>query len=144
LRERAEDIPLLAHHFLRQYAAEHHKALHGYTPDAISRLAAHDWPGNVRELEHVVQRAVVLSTGARIGRDDLTIGESAAPPAAGLREEKARVVERFEVGYLERLLAAHEGNLTQAARSAGKNRRAFFELLRKHGIDAGRFRARLP
>lgn len=146
LRERRADVPALALHFARKCAQSAGRPEVELTPAALRRLAAHDWPGNVRELEHVIDRAVLLATGTVVGAEELGLGDdSAAPPADedSFRVAKARLVADFERGYLERLLRAHRGNVSQAASAARKNRRAFFELMRKHQIEPGRFRGAL-
>ena len=136
LRERREDIPLLAHHFLAKYAAEFKKPVMDFSADVIPALVCYDWPGNVRELEHVVERAVALSEQAVIGRTDIVlphVGTSA--PQDSFQEAKAKVVALFERTYIADLLLAHQGNITRAARAARKNRRAFWQLMHKYGID---------
>ncbi len=143
LRRRPEDVPLLARHFLARYGAELGRPAAELSDEAMHALLVHDWPGNVRELEHVVQRALVLSQErSRLGLEGCLLPTS--EPGSGpmsFREAKARVVARFEKGYLERSLAAHDGNISRAARASQKNRRAFFELIKKHGIDVERFRS---
>jgi DNA-binding NtrC family response regulator len=97
----------------------------------------HAWPGNVRELMHLLERAVLMAAGTQIERHDLAL--SVAPSttdAASMRGAKQRLVQDFERGYITQLLAEHGGNITHAATAAGKNRRAFFALMRKHGINA--------
>ncbi len=142
LRERSEDIPLLTKHFLERYAAQTGQPVKELSDEAMQSLLAYDWPGNVRELEHVVQRAVVLSEESQhIGLAETQLpGFEDTCKLPSFREAKARVVERFEKRFLESALAAHGGNISRAARAAQKNRRAFFELIRKHGIDVERFR----
>ncbi len=143
LRERREDVPLLARHFLRRHAEELGQPCRDFTAEALEALQAYGWPGNVRELEHVVERAVVLSGDrARIEAAAIDLpqaGRGPAPPQP-FQEAKARAIARFERSYLEELLATFGGNITRAARAARKNRRAFWELIRKHAIDARRFR----
>jgi two-component system response regulator GlrR len=145
LRERRGDVPALALHFARKCAQGAGRAEVALTPAALRRLAAHDWPGNVRELEHVIDRAVLLATGVVVGAEDLGLGDSVPPPVGddSFRAAKARLVADFERGYVERLLHAHRGNVSQAASAARKNRRAFFELMRKHQIEPDRFRGAL-
>jgi DNA-binding NtrC family response regulator len=139
LRERAEDIQLLARHFLAKYAAEFDKPALSFSSAALELLLHHKWPGNVRELEHVIERTVALSEGEVIEDYDLNLprGEILAQPTS-LREAKAL----FERAYIEELLVAHNGNISKAARAAQKNRRAFWELIRKHQIDVNCFRAK--
>ena len=148
LRERREDIPLLARHFLRKHAGERRPP--ALSPQTLDVLLGYEWPGNVRELEHVLERAVVLAPDEEV-LDERHIalprppGPAAAPPAAeSFRDAKARVVAEFEESYLRKLLCVHDGNISGAARAAGKNRRAFWELIRKHGIDPRRFRGGPP
>jgi two-component system response regulator GlrR len=143
LRERREDIPMLAEYFLTRFASEYGKPVRGFSPDAMQRLVLHDWPGNVRELEHVVARAVVLAISSVIKGKEITLAPSQEiPQQESFQTMKDRVVEQAERTYLRSLLIAHDGNITRAAEAAQKNRRAFFELLRKHNIDAREFKAR--
>ncbi len=136
LRDRIEDIPALACNFLERFAEQYRKAVRGFTPEAIQRLFQHDWPGNVRELENVVERATVNAEHSRIQPDDISLQTSQVPSDAtdSFRVLKARTVSRFERSYIQGLLLAHDGNISRAARAARKNRRAFWELIRKHGI----------
>jgi DNA-binding NtrC family response regulator len=137
LRERREDIPVLARHFLAGYAAEFGKEARDFTVEAVGALTLYDWPGNVRELQHVVERAVVLSEGRVVGADALALPCAAAPRPRpeSFKDVKARVVAQFEKSYLLETLLACDGNITKAAQLARKNRRAFWQLIRKHGID---------
>ncbi|OWQ45453.1 hypothetical protein CDL60_19585 [Roseateles noduli] len=142
LRERAEDIPTLAMRFLDQFAAEHQRPTLGLSPQAMRCLVSYDWPGNVRELKHVIERAVLMSGTATLHVDDLQLpADGAWMTPESFRAAKSRIVDAFERNYIERLLAVCHGNITQAARLAKKNRRALFELIRKHGISPERFRA---
>ncbi|MEO8525987.1 MAG: sigma-54 dependent transcriptional regulator [Caldimonas sp.] len=142
LRERRSDIALLAQHFMRRFSERHGRRIAAFSPRALERLIAHDWPGNVRELQHAIERAVLLARGPTLGVSDVEIdGAGPAESAdATFRAAKDRVVRQFERGYIERLLASCGGNVTHAALQAGKNRRAFFELMRKHDIAAAPFR----
>jgi DNA-binding NtrC family response regulator len=104
---------------------------------------SHKWPGNVRELEHVIERAVLLSTGPLLRELDIEVGN---PPRAdseddSFRAAKTRVVQEFERGRIEQLLKLHGGNVTRAAAAARKNRRAFIALMRKYNIASDAFRA---
>jgi DNA-binding NtrC family response regulator len=145
LRERMADVPVLAEHFLALSLREGQHALDSIASAAIARLMAWHWPGNVRELKHAVDRAALLAAGPVLQAADLDLGPAAtASPAAaaeGFNAAKARAVRDFERHYIERTLAEAGGNIAQAARLARKHRRAFFELLRKHEIDAARFRS---
>ena len=142
LRERVEDVLPLACHFAKLASRRFGKHVEGVGADARAKLLAHDWPGNVRELRHVIERAVLLSEGRQLCVADIEVDTAASCESPeSFRDAKARVVDRFERSYLEGLLAAHQGNVTRAACVAKKNRRALFELIRKHGIDPSRYRA---
>jgi two-component system response regulator GlrR len=142
LRDRREDIPALALLFLRQFAAKHERQVSVLSPQTVQRLLVHDWPGNVRELQHLIERAVLFASGPVLlaGDLDLTGTVESGPGAESFRAAKAQVVRQFERSYIEQVLASAAGNITHAARAAKKNRRAFFALVRKHGIELERFR----
>ena len=141
LRDRKEDIPLLASHFLRKHAIEFKKEVTGFTSEAMQTLMVYDWPGNVRELEHVVERTVLFSEHSVIKESDIMLPQQEAPACrASFREAKRKAVADFEKNYIEELMIAHQGNITKAARGAQKNRRAFWELIRKHRIDVQAFK----
>ena len=141
LRERRDDIPMLAEHFRVKYASAFSKLVTGFNEPAQRLLTRYDWPGNVRELEHAVERAVALCDRPVIGEADLDLPNAATNSAdASFRQAKATAVAEFERTYLQSLLLACQGNITEAARVARKNRRAFWELLRKHHIDAREFK----
>ena len=143
LRQRPEDIPLLAAHFLEKHASDENQAA-SLSPDALAALSVHDWPGNAREVENVMIRASRLCRDGRIEIDDLQLpaARRAAPTDhrsfQALKEENVR---NFEHNYLRRLMATHEGNVTRAARTAGKDRRELGKLLKKHLIDPRTFHA---
>jgi two-component system response regulator GlrR len=137
LRQRREDVMLLARHFAVKHAARFHRPKREFSADAIQKLLGHHWPGNIRELENVVGAAVALCDGPLIRASDLLIaGDHTAASPASFREAKAQVISEFEREYIMRLLRCCDGNVSQAARVAGKNRRAFWELIRKYRIDA--------
>jgi two-component system response regulator GlrR len=141
LRHRKLDIPVLAQHFLRKYAAEFDKPVKEFSAAALQLLTAHDWPGNVRELEHAIERAVALSEQATIDCTDLSLPKrTEGEPAESFQKAKAKAIAQFEQAYLQDLLMAHQGNITRAARAAQKHRRAFWQLLRKHAINPADFR----
>ncbi len=142
LRDRREDIAVLAQHFVRHFAQEFKRHVSGITPAALQLLAAHDWPGNVRELKHVIERAVLMSSSPALLPGDIEIesDQPTMPSDTSFRSAKSRVVRNFERGYLEQMLSACCGNVTQAAKAAKKDRRAFFELMRKYDIEPKQFR----
>ena len=144
LRARATDITLLAAHFLARYAERYGRSRIRLTPAARRKLFAHSWPGNVRELEGVLHRAVVFSSGPIVDAGDIDL--PAADPAATagritLRTARGVAVHEADQMYLERLLAEHRGNVSQAARASGSDRRTLQRLLCKHGIARSSFLA---
>jgi DNA-binding NtrC family response regulator len=138
LRERRGDILLLAHDFLEKQAAITDRRPKKLSLAALNRLLSHSWPGNVRELQNVLTRAIVLSDRDSIEPSDLDLPEdSLSAEEQSFQAMKSRAVQRFERDFLATVLQAHDGNITHAAFAAKKNRRAFWQLLRKHGLLAG-------
>jgi two-component system response regulator GlrR len=136
LRDRHEDIPLIARHFLNKYATEFDKQITGFTSEAMQILMLSDWPGNVRELEHVIERSVLFSEQTFIRETDIILpSQKDTACRKPFKEAKVNVINEFERSYIEKLLIAHQGNITKAAQGAQKNRRAFWQLIRKHQID---------
>ncbi len=141
LRERREDIPLLVHHFLEKFAAEYNRPVISLPRDTTRRLVLYDWPGNVRELEHFIQRVVMLSEQETSSAPDIALPPlTAVSSPESFKQAKAKIIREFEKIYIQRLLVAHQGNITKAAEAARKNRRAFWQLIRKHQIDVHRFK----
>jgi transcriptional regulator with PAS, ATPase and Fis domain len=138
LRERRGDILLLTHDFLEKQAALAETQPKNLSLAALNRLLSHSWPGNVRELQNVLTRAIVLSDHDSIEPSDLDLPEDdPATEEQSFRAMKSRAVQRFEHDFLATVLRAHHGNITRAAFAVKKNRRAFWELLRKHGLLTG-------
>jgi two-component system, NtrC family, response regulator GlrR len=136
LRERLEDVPLLARHFIDKHGDELDRAVKDISPSALQKLMSYDWPGNVRELENVIERAVVFSTESLIDVEDIYLPEGeACLDAKSFKEAKSKIVSLFEKKYIQDLLSVHQGNISRSAKAAQKNRRAFWELIRKHKID---------
>jgi len=141
LRQRREDIPLLADHFLAKYADEFNRSVSGLSQPAMQKLILYDWPGNVRELENSIERAVMLTETECIRELDIILPHAEAGVAGeSFQQSKAKIINQFERTYIQSLMVAHRGNIAQAARAAKKNRRAFWELIRKHNIDVRSFR----
>ena len=141
LRERSTDILLLANHFLAQYATRLNSRAVAFSPEAERKLLLYRWPGNVRELEHVIERIVVLSTNEVIEADEIVLsGEDNNLTRLSFQEMKRKVISQFETDYIQSLLTAYRGNISQAAQAAQKERRTFWELVRKHKIDVQKFR----
>jgi DNA-binding NtrC family response regulator len=130
LRERREDVPLLAAHFLRQHAQRYRKPLAAFEPAAMQALLDYPWPGNIRELDHAVERAVLLASGERLGAGDLALGgvRDASPR---LEEMSLEEVERY---LMQKTLARCDGNVSQAAKALGLSRSAFYRRLQKHRL----------
>jgi len=136
LRQRQGDMVLLARHFLAKFAEDLGKPVPEFSSEALHLLLAYSWPGNVRELEHTIERVVAMSEEIVIGEADLTLFTSLRVPwHATFRQAKERAITQFEEVYIKEVLLAHGGNISKAAQAAGKNRRAFWQLMRKHGIE---------
>lgn len=141
LRDRSHDILLLARHFLDQYAAKLNSPARDFSPDAGRKLMLYSWPGNVRELEHVVERVVVLCPERIIQEHHIVFpGENNQLGQLSFQEMKANVIARFETNYIQNLLIAYQGNISKAARAAQKERRTFWQLVRKYKIDVTKFK----
>jgi DNA-binding NtrC family response regulator len=135
LRQRPDDIILLARHFVAKYVARFKQPQREFSLDAIQKLITYHWPGNIRELENAVGAAVALCDGPLICARELQLAAEQVQFPASFREAKAQMVSEFEREYIVRMLGSCDGNVSEAARAAGKNRRAFWELMRKHRID---------
>jgi two-component system response regulator GlrR len=156
LRERKDDIVPLLEHFLKKYGEHMKKEVKGLTPEALRKLMMHDWPGNVRELENTVEYAVAMTQSDMVTDDYILQGRSATTeriptlaqepteePGGGLRPLKdAR--DAFERDYLIQVLSMTEGNVSQAAKLAGKYRADFYDLLKKHDLNAHEFKKSKP
>jgi two-component system, NtrC family, response regulator HydG len=147
LRERREDVPVLAAHFIAHFAERHGKRMRGMSEGARRALLAHDWPGNVRELRNALERAVVLSENEEISEADLpaqVVGSGAhlRPSEAALAdlpfvEARNRAVEGFERAFLAAALERHGGNVSRTARALGVHRQSLQKMLRRHGLSGG-------
>jgi DNA-binding NtrC family response regulator len=134
LRERREDIPLLAGHFLSRWSSRYRKALSGFTPKALSAMLAYAWPGNVRELDHAVERAVLMVQGANIDVGDLSLAPHRSVTAAGAAGLEEMSLEGVESILIRKALARASGNVSQAAEALGLSRGALYRRMEKHGI----------
>jgi DNA-binding NtrC family response regulator len=143
LRDRREDVPFLAGHFLRNFAREMKKDVTKFSETGRSALERHDWPGNVRELENAIQRAVALSGGRELTADDLGLAgpKTASVPAftadAGVEIDLDREVAQLEIRHLKDALRRADGNYTKAAQSLRMSLRSFRYKLQKYGLDKG-------
>lgn len=130
LRERREDLPLLANYFLRQFAQRYRKRLAGFESAAMQSLTEYAWPGNVRELEHALERAVLMAQGEMIRSSDL--GLRMAPEGAARVEDMS--LEEVESLLVKKALDRYEGNVSAAAEALGLSRSALYRRLKKHGL----------
>ncbi len=135
LRDRKEDIPALAAHFLDRAATRYRKAIRGFDAEALRQMAAHSWPGNVRELEHAVERAVLMATGDVIRADDLALRSRTSGTSASRLEEMT--LEEVEKHLIRRALDRFDGNVSRAAEALGLSRSAMYRRLQQYGISTG-------
>ena len=127
LRERPDDIPVLARHFLARYRERYEKELTGFTPDASEALMAHSWPGNVRELIHAVERGVLMARGAEINPGDLGLRRR----EEGELHLDELTLDEAEQLLVERALDRHDGNVTRAAEALGISRSALYRRMNR-------------
>ncbi|HEX7229657.1 MAG TPA: sigma-54 dependent transcriptional regulator [Candidatus Binatia bacterium] len=154
LRERKDDIMPLVEHFLKKYSDHMKKGVKGLTPEALRKLMMHDWPGNVRELENTIEYAVAMTQNDTLTEDFVLQGKGGGgAPDRGQSAIQERVDESggglrplkdardaFERDYLIQVLSMTEGNVSQAAKVAGKYRADFYDLLKKHDLKAHEFK----
>jgi two-component system response regulator HydG len=141
LRERLEDVPLLAQHFLDKYAQRNRKSVRGFAPLAMDLLLKYDWPGNVRELENTIERAVILLSGEHVTEKQLPpriAGLSTAPPAqafaAPAATDGSRTLEDMEKAAIIATLAATDGNKSETARRLGISRKTLHNKLKAYDL----------
>jgi len=157
LRDRRQDIPLLADTFLQRFAIKYGRKITGFSPQSYLQLVGHAWPGNVRELEHSVERAVILTKGQRIERLDLdatplTDPNYAPPPPQAempslmpslmMGQDLAEYTASCERGYLEALLEKHKGHIGETAAAAGINPKTLYLKMGRYGLSKDDYRRR--
>jgi DNA-binding NtrC family response regulator len=130
LRDRKEDIPLLASHFLRQHAARYRKLVTNFDQATLQVLAAHPWPGNVRELDHAIERAILMAQGTIVKTVDLGLYQ--APDSSPRLEDMS--LEEVECFLIKKTLARFDGNVSKAAEALGLSRSALYRRLEKFGL----------
>lgn len=147
LRERTEDIPLLANHFLKLYNEKIKKEITGFTPSALKLLLSYHWPGNVRELENAIERAVILCQEKELGVEHLLLEGSEQKPLdlpqdtlLPYKEAKQRAVNEFHRSYLKALLIKNKGNVSQSAEEIKMDVSNFRKLLKKSGVNPEDFK----
>ena len=131
LRDRGDDVALLAREFLQRYAAQNNKKSLAFSPDALRALYRHNWPGNVRELQNRVKRAVIMTDGKRLTADDLELADLSQTAPATLKEAR----EAVEKEVVQNALKRHQGKITSAALELGVSRPTLYELMEKLGIE---------
>jgi len=135
LRERRDDIILLANAKLHQYNKDFRKKIKGFTQEAIEAMMHYPWPGNIRELQNRIQRGMVVAHGDRLTEDDLGL-----TPVVEGTETLQQAKDALEREFVERALIRHKGNISKAADAIGVTRVTFYDLLKKHAIDIDGFR----
>ena len=130
LRDRREDLPLLAQHFLRQHAQRYRKRLTGFESGAMQVLLEHPWPGNVRELDHAIERAVLMAPGPLVKAGDL--GLRTTREGAGRLEDMS--LEDVECFLIKKAMTRFDGNVSQAAKALGLSRSALYRRLQRYGL----------
>ncbi|HTF20920.1 MAG TPA: sigma-54 dependent transcriptional regulator [Chryseolinea sp.] len=133
LRERFEDIPLLANHFLKHYAQKYDKQVNRISEGAMARMHKHPWPGNIRELQHSIERAIILSTGTVLQPEDFNFAQTAAREDGNLSLEQYNL-EEVEKLLIRKVLKKYNGNITQAASELGLTRSSLYRRLEKYGL----------
>lgn len=131
LRERREDIPLLAEFFLRRQAERYRKPVGGFEAAAVQALLDHAWPGNIRELEHTIERAVLLARGDTVHASDLALGPRAAATAPRMEE---LTLDEAERALIQKALTRFDGNVSAAAKALGVSRSALYRRMSLHGL----------
>jgi two-component system, NtrC family, response regulator HydG len=134
LRERGDDVLLLADRFLARAGARHERSLLGFTAAARQALVRHSWPGNARELEHAVERAVILAHADFIDEADLRIGNLADAASSSVGAARSETLDGVERATVERALREHGWNVTRAAQTLGLTRQALYRRMEKFGL----------
>jgi DNA-binding NtrC family response regulator len=130
LRERREDVALLADHFVRRHAQRYGKPVEGFDAGAMKALLDHPWPGNVRELDHAIERAVLMASGTHLRAADLGL----RPPADGRQSLEEMTLEEVERVLIEKALRRHSGNVSEAAKALGLSRSALYRRIDHYGL----------
>ncbi len=149
LRERLDDVPLLADHFLKKYSEKNQKQISSIKPEGLAALMRYSYPGNVRELENIIERAVIMEKGGTLSKVDFKRdgpdGKFDIPAQMGtdilpFRKTKMEIVERFEKEYFSKLLRMYNGNMSKAARHAGINIKNLHEKMARYGLKKEEFK----
>jgi len=137
LRDRKDDIPFLANHFLGKYINEHHREIEGILPDAMDILCAHKWPGNIRELQHAIERVIILSEGGQLNAEDfqflnIRIAEHSKGAVTGTQ---SLTLESNEKTIIEAVLKSNRLNISKAADELGVSRYTLYRKMKKFGLS---------
>ena len=133
LRERLEDIPLLANHFLKQFSTKYDKGVSKISEAAMIRLSKHLWPGNIRELQHAIERAIILAGGSVLQPEDFNFSQAPAKEEGNLNLDQFNL-EEVEKLLIRKVLKKNNGNITQAATELGLTRSSLYRRLEKYGL----------
>ncbi|MDN4165043.1 sigma-54 dependent transcriptional regulator [Cytophagales bacterium LB-30] len=139
LRERKEDIALLAEHFINSYARKYNKEIRGMSPATIKRIEKYTWPGNIRELQHSIERAVIMSNSHLLQPEDFFLTENRGGQAEASKEDVNLMLDQMHLEEVEKLLIRkvlkkYNGNITQAASELGLTRASLYRRLEKYGL----------
>lgn len=133
LRERLEDLPLLAEHFLLQYSKKYMKKIKGINAPAMRKLEQYGWPGNIRELQHAIERAVIMSDSEKLNPEDFMLSSSIERNDIDIGLDSFNL-DDIEKNVISKVLARYRGNVSQAAKELGLTRTSLYRRLEKHGI----------
>jgi len=137
LRERREDIPMLAHHFLHKVSTDSNQPVRGFVPETIALLERYHWPGNVRELENLIERTVSLAPGPLIMVDDLPEAVRKVAARSEANGDALLSLDEVEKRHLSRVLKETGGNKVRAAKILGIDRRTLYRMAKRFEIDLG-------
>jgi transcriptional regulator with PAS, ATPase and Fis domain len=133
LRERQDDIPQLANHYLRQYAQKYRKNFQGIRPTAMELLQRYSWPGNIRELQHAIERAIIMADGDELDTRDFFF-LSAKPPSEKTQTSTTLNLDDMERNTIQRAIDKNGGNISKAAKELGLTRASLYRRLEKYGL----------
>jgi len=140
LHKRGNDIIELANYFKAEFSEKYNKKIIGFSSEAKQQLLSYSWPGNVRELRNLVEAGVLFSKQSLITASNLGFGNNDNTDISSFKSAKEKIINDFEIKYISDLLSVFNGNVSEAARAAHKNRRAFWELMKKHNINVDLYR----
>jgi len=148
LRERMEDVPLLAEHFLKSFAGKSGRALHRIHHNVMNALLNYDWPGNVRELANTIERAAVMTSGEEITTIDIARERRAShspatvnlTPETSFKDGRRQIIAEYELAYLTECLRRHKGNINLCAQACGVDTKTFYRKMQEYGLDKRSFK----